>query len=132
MTRETKFRVWCKNKGEWEKHECYLSPSGIIMHMLKTGVLMPLTPENHIALFYTGLKDKNSKEIYEGDIVTWVDTEGTTYVKTVSFRAKDICFTVGNIAYTNLIDSGYFQTKLEVIGNIYQNKELLEAVKKEG
>lgn len=71
---------------------------------------------------FTGLKDKSGKEIYEGDIIQ----EGKRLWQ-VGF--KDGCF-VGvdfkNATWDELINIGY--GNIEVIGNIYENPELLEKV----
>jgi hypothetical protein len=74
----------------------------------------------------TGLKDKNGKLIYEGDIVYWTSTEGGSFYKEVNWDDKALCCCFGNIPYFKLIDSGYFQTKVEVAGNIHKNKDLLK------
>ena len=76
---------------------------------------------------YTGLKDKDRKKIYEGDIVKWAD------LYTGESRDEDRVFIVENIQ--NFFETkGYYEAEygerwekeLEIIGNIYENPELLE------
>ena len=79
----------------------------------------------------TGLKDKNGKLIYEGDIVkfnydtdeiiavvSWDDNEGQVgyYLNTTDYF-KDKYVT----------DYDFYKNDYEVLGNIYENKELLES-----
>ena len=76
---------------------------------------------------YTGLKDKNNKEIYEGDIV--FESFGERYYKVVfengSFRAE---FNGDFEEYSfDLID--VVAQNCEVVGNIYENPELIEEVR---
>lgn len=72
---------------------------------------------------YIGLKDKNSKEIYEGDIL--IDDKGKKYlikwgINSNGFIAKT------NETHCNVYSSYHLSFKTQVIGNIYENKELLE------
>ena len=67
----------------------------------------------------TGLKDKNGVEIFEGDVVKCNGLLGTIE----SFKAMWIC---SFMKYNNYQKVGFFAQEIEVVGNIYENPELLE------
>lgn len=74
--------------------------------------------DGDILMQFTGLKDKNGKEIYEGDIVRCFDTAGEkVYDREVDF------YGFRDEIWSNETDG---KTKVEIIGNIYSNPELLK------
>jgi len=83
--------------------------------------------KEHVYMQYTGLHDKNGKEIYEGDIVKYY--QSPNYSK--NWRTEVVSFEDGCFApkpgYTGSDDLSDFTNEgFEVIGNIYENPELLE------
>lgn len=85
---------------------------------------------------YTGLKDKNGKKIYEGDIVLFEDTEmstengyGDNFINkgVIEYNEENCCFNVTERITAVLEDVLYKNNEsLEIIGNIYDNPELLK------
>ena len=79
-----------------------------------------------VLMQYTGLKDKNGVEIYEGDIVRAHSHKPTNFK--IEFIEGGFCATRNGVKYP--IDINHFYPSIgctiEVIGNIYENPELLE------
>ena len=86
--------------------------------------------ENTILMQYTGLKDKNGKEIYEGDILRIKnDHLDETVVFKVEWGGEDYpaFYLPGYETEMNSFSELYYgEDEFKVIGNIYENPELLE------
>lgn len=79
---------------------------------------------------FTGLKDKNDKEIYEGDIVKFSDCDDDVYITPVVWDKNYACFGVsfsgGYPISFDYLEEFYTELKdIEVVGDIYENPELL-------
>ena len=120
--REIKFRAWDgKAMGkpfnlEWFKEGSNL-PEDWNPELGKWEV-------NAIFMQFTGLKDRNGKEIYEGDIVEAEGKEGKQQFKVFWYRAG--VWSIHNVAVSDTFWREDDQLRqFEVIGNIYENPELL-------
>ncbi|UNE49926.1 hypothetical protein F5K02_03290 [Bacillus amyloliquefaciens] len=142
--REIKFRAWDENSQEMI-YEVGITPEGIPYSI----------PENAEGcdqfnyfltchkMQFTGLKDRNGREIYEGDILKRTVTiivyglgkppeDIVEYMK-VEYREDYAGFFIGErplfdyVDNTHDVDTGCRCTKPEVISNIYEDPELLEA-----
>ncbi len=120
--REIKFRAWYKpNKTMYKVGQISLE-KGIWNYEPDNreyiGVSIPYQP-SFILMQYTGLKDKNGKEIYEGDIVKYKKMIG----KIIFFNGS---FVLSDFTEENEWELGVINQEVEIIGNIYENSNLLE------
>ena len=130
--RELKFRAWKMHNGKLRR--CVFSPFNIlnyahrhpeapVLHNQDVNDIRDFVPDADVIEQYTGIKDKNGKKIYEGDIVRYALRPSRTTV--VEWRSGEeeyypCCTTSGfSLPYS---EDGY-----EVIGNVHEDHELLEA-----
>jgi uncharacterized phage protein (TIGR01671 family) len=114
--REIKFRAWTTTV-EWRceiKHQ--MIPFDELVYFDDTLADFFAEDENFILMQYTGLKDKNGVEIYEGDIVQYNNITG------------EIAWHQNGWVIQWMEMQGYsyiYEQIIEVIGNIHENPELL-------
>ncbi len=85
--------------------------------------------EDCVLMQSTGLFDKNGKEIFEADILKCTSFDGSFWYETVSWDSTLAGFATLQNGYDATAISYITDSKaitIEIIGNIYQNKELLE------
>ena len=115
--REIKFRVWDK-----DTHKMLDNIIVYQSEVYKNTNPVEVTPLNAELMQYTGLKDKNGKEIYEGDVVhCWGGEYCQGYWEfNKTFPIQEFIPDTYDLAmYLN-------GCEIEVIGNIYENRGLLD------
>lgn len=129
MSREIKFRGLTKESNTWEYGDLGRDKNNKwFIHFYDcNGFECSYEVYPETVSQYTGLQDKNHKEIYEGDIATAEESKiicEVVYTEGAMFMLKWHEHTEwGNNEYHHY---GLGAFTLEVIGNIYENKELLE------
>ncbi|BAV78982.1 YopX protein [Streptococcus sp. NPS 308] len=123
-----RFRVWDNEKKKFVEH-FFITDNGLICNMEKPRsdhkLLIPVEKSELILMQSTGLFDKNGKEVFVGDIVKC--TRGCLHEV---YLEKEYGGTfIGGMPaiYLKGLREGYAWTEHEeIIGNIYENPELLE------
>jgi len=121
-TRKIKFRAWDKRLKTWLfEDQFHIFPQTGFEAWYYEPDCGTRNEEDIILMQYIGLKDKNGKEIYEGDICKVNHSEENYIIKWIGIgfwfecQVRKECFV--------FTPENYW---IEVIGNVYKNSELLE------
>jgi len=147
MTREIKFRAWCEGEhdtllfaGPHMKHNILVGPNGGYVssspaESSETGYNFMDNDEYPTVpiMQYTGLKDKNEVDIYEGDIIQQRAPKLSNSNKIQHTHVVEYCEHTFELSHASGTVGGGFDfgdcwclEDIEVIGNIYQNPDLIK------
>jgi len=124
--KEIKFRAWDRKKKEmtYKPRVDDLKIDGTAW--LDVNEALKFEERDYVLMQYTGLKDKNGKEIYEGDILRSSTKLNPDYRFEVKWEVPNSCGCCDQCSGWN-VD---IHTEYEIIGNIYETPELLEGKRK--
>ncbi len=125
MKREIKFRAWITETVDDNDNPVFEMIYPDRLAILEYGLLSDQlrSTDNCILMQYTGLKDINGKEIYEGDIVKTI----TSKEMVIGWSDRFASFTIEKInwAFVHYFGELMEANECEVIGNIHENPELI-------
>lgn len=117
--REIKFRAWYGNRMYYDANDFYLRMDGSCFEIFNGETDAPTWGQPKL-MQWTGLKDKNGKDIYEGDILKHEDDK----LLKVFFQNGCFMYGFGNSQAEFMHEGWGFYS--EIIGNMYENPELLK------
>ena len=129
--REIKFKAWNKTQSRWEI-DFHIEPDGSIWTKSRTASggwagshRQNIEGRNEVILVqFTGLKDKNNKDIYEGDIISYTPFNAKGYEHSRGM-VPDITAFHWFEELELMLTQHPNKCEIEVIGNIFENPELI-------
>lgn len=120
-----RFRAWLKKKQEMDNEIDHISWLEDELYCIGDGITYMVSAEDLVLMQSTGLKDKDGKEVFVGDIIKC--TRGCLHEVYIEKEYGGTYFGGMPAVYLKGLREGYAWTEHEeIIGNIYENPELLE------
>lgn len=131
MNREIKFRAWNRHLGRMLKDEFYVAHDGdVYQHESHPDHDLEVVDEL-ILMQFTGLHDKNGKDIYEGDVIEMEEPVMESDMIRCAVVFDEGSFSArwdrqSQTTFFPLSQCGIEDENVEIIGNIYENPDLLK------
>lgn len=120
-----KFRAWLKKEQKMDNEIDHISWLEDELYCIGDGITYMVSAEDLVLMQSTGLKDKNGKEVFIGDIIKC--TRGCLHEVYIEKEYGGTFIGGMPAVYLKDLGEGYAWTEHEeIIGNIYENPELLE------
>ena len=130
MTRDIKFRVWdIEFKEMISDDSIMINSKGELYCNYNIGKIKAFPSGTYKIMLFTGLIDKNNKEIYEGDIVScyhWFDGTQNKPKQKTNILVEIIPDTTISYRVSGGYDGADIYEDIEIIGNIFENGDLLK------
>lgn len=118
-----RYRAWDKEFKEMVQVDALIFDEQIIKATYKNGNIAKEDLKNYVLMQSTGLKDKNGKEIFEGDII---DSTDGFLTGVIEFRVSLGMFVSYLVEYNNFERLCNIASSRKIIGNIWEHPELAE------
>ena len=129
MQNRFKFRVWDNNKRKYLDNGYIHRIGYLVMPMMKNDYSLAEAEGDFVIEQCTGLKDRNGKLIYEGDILKISSNTDREVISPVVWYDEETGFCVKYKEELFRFNTYRKYHKLEIIGNIHENPELLKESK---
>ena len=125
--RNIKFRVWDTEENKFREMGFMINQYGSLMQYGEFEKMKKISKDRYKIMQYTGLKDKEGKEIYEGDIVKFKTMIGSEQTGVVVLHQGEYCAEIkrkNHSSYYRLYEFYEDNENIKIVGNKYENPEL--------